>query len=264
MNIQLLIIDPQMDFCDPSGSLFVPGADDDSKRLAEMINRLSKKIDDIHVTLDSHNLIDVAHPIFWINSAGQHPDPFTIISEDDVKNGVWTTTNPGWRARGLKYVQALSANNRYPLCIWPPHCLIGSLGHSIKTEVSDALIQWSDENFGRVDFVTKGSNMFTEHYSAVRADVEDDQDPTTALNTDLIEILADADEIPISGQALSHCVAFTVTDIADNFGAENIKKFTLLEDTCSNVTGFEQNGINFVANMRNRGMKVAKSTDYFV
>jgi nicotinamidase-related amidase len=28
----LLVIDPQVDFCDPSGSLYVPGAEDDMGR----------------------------------------------------------------------------------------------------------------------------------------------------------------------------------------------------------------------------------------
>ena len=60
MNIQLLIIDPQNDFCDPKGSLFVPGADGDMTRLATMIDRISPKLADIHVTLDSHHLVDIA------------------------------------------------------------------------------------------------------------------------------------------------------------------------------------------------------------
>ena len=44
MRIELLIIDPQISFCDPDGELFVPGADEDMKRLATMINRLKSKI----------------------------------------------------------------------------------------------------------------------------------------------------------------------------------------------------------------------------
>ncbi len=50
MKLDLLIIDPQMDFCSPDGSLFVPGADKDCERAATMIRRLIPKINDIHVT----------------------------------------------------------------------------------------------------------------------------------------------------------------------------------------------------------------------
>jgi nicotinamidase-related amidase len=51
----LLIIDPQVDF-HPGGSLAVNGADEDSKRAAEMINNNINEIDEIFVTLDSHHV----------------------------------------------------------------------------------------------------------------------------------------------------------------------------------------------------------------
>lgn len=262
MNTQLLGIDIQQDFCNPKGALFVPGADQDAERLATMILRLVKKIDDVHMTLDCHRLIDVAHPIFWVSSDGKHPSPFTIITEEDVKNGVWTTTNPGWKKRGLDYVKTLAQNGRYPLCIWPPHCLIGTWGNCVVPSVSDALLEWQKTRFGVVDFVTKGSNIFTENYSVLIADVPDPSDPTTQMNTDLLQVLQEADEIIIAGQALSHCVANTITDIANNFGEDNIKKFVLLQDCCSNVPGFENLGTNFVKEMSGRGMRITTSVDY--
>ena len=264
MKIHLLVIDPQKDFCDPNGSLYVQGADQDINRLSAMVDRLRGKIDDIHVTLDSHNEVDIAHPIFWVDSSGKHPDPFTIISEDDVVNGIWQTTSPACRQRAVDYVKALTASARYPLCIWPTHCVIGTEGWTIQQPLADSLSAWCRDRFKKVDFVTKGSNIFTEHYSAVQADVPDPSDPTTMLNTNLINILSAADVILISGQALSHCVANTVRDVANNFGEENIKKFVLLEDTSSNVGGFETLGEDFVKEMTGRGMQVAKSDEYLV
>ena len=262
MKTHLLIIDPQNDFCDKNGSLYVPGADQDSIRLANMIYRLIRQIDYIHVTLDSHRTVDIAHPIFWINRQGQHPQPFTIISENDVANGAWMTTNPAWRERGLDYVKALAKNGRYPLCVWPIHCRIATTGHSIVKSVSDALLKWEEERFGVINFITKGSNIFTEHYSALQADVPDPNDPSTNFNTDLLALLQEADRILIGGEALSHCVKSSVEDIANNFGEENIKKIILLTDTSSNVTGFEQNGKNFIKNMTARGMQISTSVDY--
>lgn len=261
-KIHALIIDPQEDFCNPKGALFVTGADKDSDRLADFLIKFGKKIGDIHVTLDSHRSVDIAHPIFWTNSKGIHPNPFTIISEKDVEGGTWFTTNPSWRQRGIDYVKALSKNSRYPLCIWPPHCLIGTWGHSIAKTVSDALVKWENDVFGVIDFVTKGSNIFTEHYSAYKADVPDASDPTTMPNTDLLSILQEADEILISGQALSHCVRNTVQDICDGFGVDNTKKFVLLRDTSSNVSGFEKMGEDFVRDMVGRGMRVTTTKDY--
>lgn len=263
MKLHIITIDPQNDFCDPKGSLYVGGADKDMQRLAAMITRLGDRIEDIHVTLDTHHLVDIAHPIFWMDSNGNHPNPFTIISLDDVMGGKWTTTKPVFMPRAVDYVKQLAKNGRYPLCIWPPHCLIGSWGHNVVPELWKVLKEWEDKNFGMVDYVTKGSNFWTEHYSAVQADVPDPQDPGTMLNTTLIETLKEADVIAITGEALSHCVANTIRDIANNFGEENIKKFVLLEDCSSNVTGFDQFGVDFVKEMKKRGMEISTSDKLF-
>jgi len=267
MKIELLVIDPQNDFCDPNGSLFVPGAEEDMKRLAEMVVRLKDKLDDIHVTLDSHHFIDIAHPIFWVDSQSSHPDPFTIISADEVENGLWRTTNPQFQKRASEYVKGLEDNKRYPLCIWPPHCLIGSWGYAVVPELFDSFIKW-EKDFAMVDYVTKGSNFWTEHYSAVQADVPDPEDPSTQLNTGLIKTLQEADIILLSGEARSHCLANTVKDIADNFGEDNIKKMILLQDATSDVpdppgtTMFTDIGEQFVSDMMSRGMQVSTTVDF--
>ena len=119
-KIHLLIIDPQNDFCDPqNGTLYVPGAEQDMLRLATMIDRLRDKLVDIHVTLDSHHMVDIAHPIFWRNSEGENPAPFRQITAADVLAGTWTTTLPSARPRVLQYLQDLESNGRYPHVIWP-------------------------------------------------------------------------------------------------------------------------------------------------
>lgn len=258
---ELLIIDPQNDFCNPKGSLFVPGADNDMNRLSEFVAKYGNKLYDIHVTMDSHHYIDIAHPVFWVDDHGKHPDPFTLITVKDVDNGVWRTTNPQFNQRARNYVHELDKNNRYMLCIWPPHCLIGSWGYSIYTSLYEKLLNW-EHGFAMVDYVTKGSNFWTEHYSAVQADVPDPADSGTMLNTRLIETLEEADIIFISGEALSHCVANTIRDIANNFGEDNIKKFVLLEDASSNVSGFESLGKDFVDEMVGRGMQISTTKDF--
>jgi nicotinamidase/pyrazinamidase len=267
-NNTLICIDPQNDFCikdgpgGEKGALVVAGADSDMLRLGTFINKNSKRLSEIHCTLDSHQVIHIAHPIFWVNSKGERPNPFTLISNDDVKNGVWRAYNPRWQGRAQAYTESLAKNGRYVLCIWPVHCVIGSWGHSIVPVVQKALQDWEGTTFNRVNFVAKGSNLFTEHYSGVQADVPDDTDASTKLNTALIDALNEADEILITGEALSHCVCNTVTDIANKFGDDNVKKFVLLEDTSSNVTGFDKLGRDFVTNMVKKGMRVTTSKDW--
>lgn len=259
-KIHLVIVDPQNDFCDPKGSLFVKGGDKDMDRLAAFIDANHHRISEIHTTLDSHQVIHIAHPIFWVNSKGENPKPFTLISDTDVRNGTWRAFHPQLQGRAQNYVDTLKKNGRYVLCIWPEHCLIGTWGHSVYPSISNALVAWEKKTISRVNYITKGSNFLTEHYSGVMADVPDDEDPSTKLNTALIDTLQDADEVWFTGEALSHCVANTCVDIADNFGDENIKKIVLLEDTSSNVPGFEQMGKDFVQKMASRGMRIAKTT----
>lgn len=281
-RIELLIVDPQNDFCTErvesngqvlhQGALYVGGAEDDMTRLAKMIDRIGSKLYDIHVTLDSHRLVDISHPIFWEDMQGNPPGPFTIISYPEVQNGVWRAKNPGYQTKASNYVKTLEDNARYPLCIWPPHCLIGSWGHNLTSDIFDALLKWEEKNFANVDFVTKGSNPFTEHYSGVQADVPDPTDPSTQLNTGLINTLQDADIILLSGEARSHCVANTIIDIADKFDADGngefIKKMVLLTDSTSDVgdlpgsTMFKDMGEAFVSEMRNKGMEVSTTETY--
>jgi len=262
-KVDLFIIDPQNDFCNPQGSLFVSGADEDMKRLSKFIERMIPYLNDIHVTMDCHRKVDVAHPIYWIDNKGKHPNPFTIISEDDVVNGKWMTTNPIDRQRGINYVKALKTGGRFPLCIWPYHCLIGTPGNNIYSSVMEQLMRWEDQ-FANVDFVTKGSNPYTEHYSALKAEVPDPSDPSTLLNEDLIIAGQQCDIILLTGEALSHCVANTVRDLVKDFGTDQMEKVHLLIDTTSSVPGFEQMGQDFLNEMTTRGMKTVKSTDFYI
>lgn len=285
-NIHLLMIDPQRDFCQKGnpklidilknanvpkiewpdevwpGALFVPGADEDMARLAPFIVKSKDRFSEVHCTLDSHQLVHIAHPVFWVNSKGEHPNIYTLITVDDVKNGVWRAFNPRFQKRAMAYVETLAKNGRYVLCIWPPHCLIGTWGHSVVPSVSAALADWETTKFNRVNYVTKGSNFLTEHYSGIQADVPDDNDSSTKLNTGLIDALTEADEIVITGEALSHCVANTVRDVAAKFGVDNVRKFTLLQDTTSNVPGFEKLGRDFVMELAGKGMRLTTTKDW--
>lgn len=262
-RIELLVIDPQVDFCDPKrGALYVPGAEHDMKRLAQMVQRLKDKLDDIHVTLDSHHFIHIAHPIFWRDSHGQHPAPFTRVTRADVENGVWTPTVPSLYRRALDYVNKLEQNGRYELTIWPPHCLIGSPGHTVDPKLFAALTEW-ESRFAFVDYVTKGSDILTEHYSAVQADVPDPGDASTQINTRLIQTLEHADLVLIAGEARTHCVANTVRDIANGFGDDSfISKLVLLTDASSDIPGFETHAQNFLTEMTRRGMQLSTTTEF--
>lgn len=265
-KIHLLIIDPQVDFCDPTGSLYVPGAEKDMQRLAEMVNRLGHKIAQIHVTLDSHRLNDIAHPNFWKDGMGKQPNPFTLINVADVTNGKWTPSLPGLYTKALDYVKALENGGKFPLVIWPVHCLIGSSGTQVLPVLFDAITKWEASKAGRYcNYVTKGSNPLTEHYSVFAAEVVDPTDPSTQLNTELIGLLADPDvtQILIAGEAASHCVRNSLYDLIQNFpDPEYAKKMVILEDAMSSVPGFEKVGDDFFNGMKTKGVQFSTTVNF--
>lgn len=258
----LLIIDPQNDFCDSKGALSVPGAAEDCNRLVTMIQRIDSQLHSIHVTMDTHHFFHISHPVFWIDRQGNHPDPYTIITSKMLEVGDYKTAASQYQNYAVEYVTLLEKTGKYNLCIWPPHCLIGSWGHVIYKPLSDELIHWEKTVPGRiVDYNFKGSNVRTEHYSAIRAEVSDAADPSSRTNFTLIERLKAADNIAIAGEALSHCVANTVRDLITCIPAE---KLIVLTDVSSNVPGFEKLGNEFITEVEKIGVRLMTSEEYLV
>ena len=274
-NIQLLIIDPQNDFCDlpeayrpidplsgkpVAPALPVAGAHADMQRLARFIRQGSDGLTGIAVTLDSHHRLDIAHPTFWQQADGSAVLPFTQITAAQARAGQYRPRDPAALPRTLAYLDELEARGRYTLMVWPVHCEIGSWGHNVHADVRAACNAWEDSALGIVEMVSKGSNPWTEHYSAIQAEVPDAADPDTQLNRALIRRLDQADLILVAGEAGSHCVKATTEHIADNLSGR-LERLVLLTDCMSPVPGFEAQQESFLADMRSRGVQLATSTD---
>ena len=279
-TIFLVVIDPQNSFCkvvDPAqqqviheGELCVPGAWDDMSRLGVLVDRVGAKIEDIFATMDNHHDLHIAHPC-WLKAkgTGAPPPPFTCMSEN---NGVITGSdgvtyevfNPAYDAWTVQYLRSLATGGRYPHVIWPPHCLIGSKGATIVEPVFESFLAWERKYHAFVNYTAKGSNYRVEHFSAVRAEVADPEDITnTGLNSEFIKLVSEGDIILLAGEALSHCLANTVRDIANTFAQDEfIRKCVLLTDCSSNVPGYENLGTDFVTEMTKRGMQTTTSVDF--
>jgi nicotinamidase-related amidase len=273
-NLHLLLIDPQNDFCDLPDSyrptdpvtrqprapaLPVPGAHQDMLRLAGLINRGRAGLTAISVTLDSHHRFDIAHPGFWHAADGAAVAPFTDISAADVRAGRYLPRHPAALPLALNYLDRLEAAGRYRLMVWPVHCEIGSWGNNVHADVHAAYSQWEEAALGIVAKLAKGSNPWTEHYSAVQAEVPDADDADTQFNTKFVRSLAAADRVYIAGEAGSHCVKATVEHIADylerEHGAAALARLVLVTDCISPVTGFADAYQAFLAAMAARGVQ---------
>jgi len=279
-NIHLVIVDDQNDFMDqPDAALPVLGALADAGRVAQLIDTHGRRFSDIHVTLDSHHPVDVGHPTMWLDANGQPPAPFTAIMAQDIRDRLWTPRNENARPRELggktirqyfiDYAQQLEDQGKYVLMVWPMHCLIGSWGHNVEPGLATALQNWERRNFASVDYVTKGTNPWTEHYGALQAEVPMASDPATQLNHGFLRTLASADLVAFAGEALTHCVLETMRQVVYNVDPKLVSKIMLLTDASSPIPqppgGPDLPAIAQVAidDMVKRGMQLGTSTDLF-
>ena len=65
----------------------------------------------------------------------------------------------------------------------------------------------------------------------------------------------------MSGQALSHCVANTITDLIENLAPDVLARIIVLEDASSSVPGFEGLGETALQKARDAGMTVCKASE---
>jgi hypothetical protein len=93
-RIALVVVDMQNTFCSPGFELFVAGrsgtgALDDARRLCEFVYRNLGSLTQIVPTLDTHQALQIFHRTLLIDGEGRHPEPFTLVTAEDVEAGRW-------------------------------------------------------------------------------------------------------------------------------------------------------------------------------
>lgn len=262
-QLHLCVIDAQNDFCSSGlesgrrGALYVENAGLEANLVAKMIDRLGSRISAIHASLDSHHYNDCSHNVRWRTAEGLTPEPFTIVSHDDIKDGryhpdcekaEWNSTEISSRNWALQYTRELEISGRMPLCLWPVHCLIGTWGHNLYESVAVAFQRWCAITGKLIDFQIKGQCAWTEHYSAIKADVVDPGRPDTAPNISFLNELEKADQIAWVGWAGSHCLRFTAIDAINHFGPGSnaiARKSVFFEDASAAVPDIPGSSVRF-------------------
>lgn len=305
-RIDLLLIDVQRDFCHPEGTLYVggrsgKGAIEDNQRIAEFIYRNLRQITNIRCTLDSHYNFQIFFPWFWVDQHGQSLAPHTLIKVDGrnakqlvntdpvgnvlkenvVPNPAMTSwlTDKGydWLVKQcLWYNEQLAAGNRYMLYLWPPHCIVGSPGHTLSGVVDEARSTHSLARVSQSWTEIKGSNYLTENYSVLRPEVLSTWDGgiLAEKNVEFYKELVEADVLIVAGQADSHCVKSTVRDLMEEILDENpslARKVYIMTDCMSSVVVRDEQGkilADFTEQAeegfdeaRSSGMHLVRSTD---
>jgi nicotinamidase-related amidase len=283
-RVCLVAIDVQNTFCIPGFELYVGGATgrgavEDTGRLCEFIYRNLGRITEIVPTMDTHQAMQIFHPVFWVDRDGKHPEPVaTMITLADVESGRWRV-NPAMgnlealQNHALHYVGRLTALGKYPLTIWPYHSMLGGIGHALVSAFEQAAFFHGMVRSTQARIELKGDNPLTENYSVLRPEVLEGVDGAIATkNSALMEHLLAFDRVIIAGQAKSHCVAWTIADLLDEIEAVDptlAQKVVLLDDCASpvvvpGVVDFSDRAEEAYARFAAAGMKRVKSVDWAI
>jgi nicotinamidase-related amidase len=262
-RICLLAIDVQNTFCTPGFELFVPGAPDDNRRLCELVYRNLGAITEVVATLDTHHAAQIFHAAWLVDDAGRHPQPYTVISVDDVERGRWRAADPALQEHLRHYVRALETTGRFQLTVWPYHAMLGGIGHALVSAVEEALFFHAVARETSPSFRLKGDNPLTEHYSALGPEVIAGARGEEIGRRDeaLIERLLGFDAVAVAGQAKSHCVAWTVDDLISHV-PEIAQRLYLLEDCTSPVV--VPGAVDFTAEAEQAFARFAKAGAHLV
>jgi len=281
----LMLVDVQNTFCIPNFELYVAGrsgtgAVDDNRRLCEFIYHNLGTITQITATMDTHQAMQIFHAIFLVDEQGAHPAPYTNVTAEDVLTGTWKF-NPALAShfgisaeegqeRLKHYTTRLEEKGKYALTVWPYHSMLGGIGHALVSSVEEALFFHSIARLSPPHFEVKGDRSFTEHYSVIGPEVE--RGPKGEMlgehNNKFVEMLKDVDQLVIAGQAKSHCVAFTISDLLNDLQKEDpalAGKIYLLEDCTSPVVvpgaDYTEQANEAFANFAEAGMHLVRSTE---
>ncbi len=285
-RMSLVPVDVQNTFCIPGFELYVAGrsgtgAVDDNRRLSQFIYRNLDVITEICPTMDTHQAMQIFHTLFFTNKRGEHPAPFTLITEEDVKKGDWKFNPSVARILGIDeayahrylmhYTHRLREGGKYDLTVWPYHAMLGGIGYALVSAVEEAIFFHTVARYSQADFQVKGNYPLTENYSVLSPEVLDDPSgkQIAKKNIHFVEKLLQFDAVIIAGQAKSHCVAWTIDDLLThmlNQDKKLVEKVYLLEDCTSpvvipGVVDYTEQADAAFLRFEEAGMHVVRSSD---
>lgn len=250
-------IDVQQDFME-KGALGVPGAHDDVERMTRFIYENMDAISNIAVSIDTHTPHQIFHPCWWIDEQGSNPAPYTTVTLADLDSGKWKAViNP---IASRDYVGHLEQEGKKTLCIWPYHCIQGTVGCALENQFANMVYFHSVAKKAIVQRLVKGQDPLSEMYGVIKPEY----DTKGYINLDFLNKLEQYDKIVIAGEAKSHCVLESIQQILEYYEnrPEITRKIYILEDCMSPIPGFEKvTDSAFETFKRKYQVAIAKSTD---
>ena len=233
MKTLLLIIDPQNDFTDPKGSLYVKGAEKAVSNICKFI--YTQKPDDILISQDTHQKFNIGFPLFW----DRELKPFDKIKISDIlENRIKPVKlRDGWEEDFKKQFKGKESET---ITIWPYHCLEGSWGWCFPDSLVSALNDWGlfNPDHKQYEVYRKGYIPEIESYS-ILSDCR-----FSAEFPDLLD--NDYDKIYISGFCKDICVAESLKDLGQYKHFKD--KFVFL-DNCMSTLNSESTNLKIYEKM---------------
>lgn len=172
----LIVVDFQNDFCPPHGTLAVPNG----RNIANVINNL------------------LSNPAFTVKVATKdwHPRDHISFASNHVGKEPFTSS--------VVVQNPLNLNEKQETRLWPNHCIQGSSGAELVSELNVDLL---------TDIVEKGMDPRVEMYSAF---TDPFRNPSV-VNSGLADLLRDrgVSHCYVVGLAYDYCVKCTALDAAN-------------------------------------------------
>jgi nicotinamidase-related amidase len=149
--------------------------------------------------------------------------------------------------------------------------MLGGIGHALVSAVEEADFFHTIARSSRPDYEIKGANPLIEHYSAIGPEVLTGPygEQLGEKSDKMFKKVQKYDAVIFAGQAKSHCVAWTISDLLEQIQENDpslVGKVYLLEDCCSPVVVpgaidyTEQAEVDF-ARFAEAGMNIVRSTE---
>ena len=204
MEQALLIIDPNNDFTDSLGRLYVPKAEPAVEAIAKYI--LEENPAAIYLSQDTHLSYHIGHCAYWTGETY----PFGHVTREDVLSGRIVPRHAP-QEQVLRYLEQLEARKAVHT-LWPEHCMLGTWGWAFPLPLTTALKDWHQYNVGRrpLEVYQKGMFADAEMYSIFSYANANTLDPR---GQQIMAQLATYDQLIVCGFAKDYCVAESVRDL---------------------------------------------------
>jgi len=253
----LLGIDPQVGFILPGHLLTVKGAVDNIRRVIELIYLNPERFEEIIYTLDLHEDLHIFFPSWWVDREGNHPEPFTKITAEDVVKGRWRSViMQEW---SIFYVCQLGE-----IDIWPHHNGIGSDEARLLPSYVEAVTWFCAARNVKPIALVKGLIKESEFYGPFKPCVIVPGHPQGNLNTEILNLLARYGNIYEHGEAEDFCLRHANLQLLDYFAGrpDVIRRIHILKDCTSLVFPEKrQEADQVLAEFARKGVKIITSSE---